>query len=135
MLATAADVRDDGRGRGCHGSSGGDSQCDPPKSKRPVEEQPQSEQHEGDGGGEHHARRGTDPDPGQLWSLARAAVSMGYDLSTRCRQVSCSRPVGLRSKVSPTALRFARRAAGATGCGEFENPYAASSMAKMAVSG
>jgi hypothetical protein len=55
-----------------------------------------------------------------------------------------------RSKVSPTALRFAGRAAGAPpGAGSpgtgierswqriksFENPYAASSMAKMAVSG
>jgi len=28
MLATAVDVRHRGRGRGCQGSSGGDSQCD-----------------------------------------------------------------------------------------------------------
>jgi hypothetical protein len=34
----------------------------------------------------------------------------GDDLSTRRRRANCSRPARLRSKVSPTALRFAGRA-------------------------
>jgi hypothetical protein len=91
MLATAADVRDHGRGSGCQGSSGGDSQCDPPKAKRPVEDKPQSEDQE------QHT---------------------GHTV--------------LEALGQPLAQQRAHRDLGR---GEFEKPYAASSMAKMAVSG
>jgi hypothetical protein len=42
--------------------------------------------------------------------LTSVAVGIGYDLSTRPRRANYSCPVRLRSKVSPTALRFVGRA-------------------------
>jgi hypothetical protein len=85
MLATAADVRHDGRGRGCQCCSGGDLQCDPPKAKRDA--------------GQH------DPPPVQrsAWDTIFRHVADGSVRATR----------QTRSKVSPTALRFAGRAEGA----------------------
>jgi hypothetical protein len=98
MLAAVADVRHDGRGRGCHASSGGHSECDQPKAEHRVEEQPQSEeqaQHAGDAVQEVLGQplvqqrttaiatpsASTMPavapiqTPAQLWSLASATVA------------------------------------------------------------
>jgi len=107
MLATAADVRHHGRGRGCQGSSGGDSQCDPPKAKRPVEEQPQSEEQE-----QRWRRRTTRCRRRTARPTIGNAVSMGYDLSTRCRRVSCARSVrlGRRSRPPRCGSQAERRA-------------------------